>query len=331
MKEMVMKAIFGLFALACASVIPAGATAQETLKLGHVLAAGSQFSEAVRVMNEELKARTGGRYAVEEFAASTLGTGPAMLEALKVGTLDMVISSSGGALAQFNPAVGVLDLMLLFRDAAHADRVLDGPIGDGLLASFKERGVVGLAWAENGFRQLTSSLRPIRTPEDMAGLKIRIAESDIYRKAYESLGAKPFALAFAHLYPALKSGQAEAQENPITTIVGAKLQEVQRYITLSNHTYAPAVILINADRFSDLSAADREALRAAAQAGGNASRAFVRSRDAAGLEVLKASGIAITTAAEFDRAGFEKALEPFYQEMARSFPKETIDAIRNTR
>lgn len=326
-----MKAIAGLVISACVGFAASGALAQDKLKLGHVLAAGSQFGEIVRVMNDELKTRTNGRYAIEEYPASALGSGPAMQEGLKLGTIDMVISSLGGALAQFNPAVGILDMMLLFRDEAHADAVLDGPIGDGLLDTFKDVGVVALGWGEQGFRQLTSSVRAIKTPADIAGMKIRIAESEIYKKAYETLGAKPFILPFAQVYPALKSGQAEGQENPITTIVGAKLQEVQSNITLSYHTYAPAVIMINADRLADMSEDDQKAFRAAAKAGGRASRVFVRSRDAKGLETLKASGITITDRSGFDRAAFEKALEPFYQEMAKSYTMEKIRAIKDVR
>lgn len=178
-----MKTITGLIISACFGLAANGVLAEEKLKLGHVLAGGSQFSEIVRVMNDELKTRTNGRYAIEEYPASALGSGAAMQDGLKLGTIDMVISSLGGALAQFNPAVGILDLMLLFRDEAHADTVLDGPIGDGLLDTFKDLGVVGLGWGENGFRQFTSSVRAIKTPADIAGMRIRIAESEIYKKA----------------------------------------------------------------------------------------------------------------------------------------------------
>ncbi len=326
-----VKAILGVAIGLGLAMAATGAEAGQKFKIGHVLAKGSQFSEAVRVMNEELERRTSGRYSIEEFPASALGDGKAMLDGVKLGTIDMVMSSSGGALAQFNTTMGILDLMLLFRDEAHADSVLDGPIGGALLDSFKPLGVVGLAWGENGFRQLTNAVRPIKTPADIAGMKIRIAESEIYKKAFESLGAKPFTLPFAQVYPALKNGQAEGQENPITTIVGAKLNEVQSHITLSYHTYAPAVILINADAFGDMTPDDQKVLQEAAKAGGQASRKFVRDRDAKGLETLKASGITITPTAEFDHAGFEKALAPFYAEASKVFPLDQINAIKNAK
>jgi tripartite ATP-independent transporter DctP family solute receptor len=322
---------FSLHALvvACGLLAATSAQAGQTLKIGHVLPKGSQFSEAIRVMNEELKKRTNGAYQVEEYPASALGSGKAMLDSVKLGTVDMVMSSSGGALAQFNPKVGILDLMLMFRDAAHADSVLDGPIGAELLESFKAQDTVGLAWGENGFRQLTSSQKPIKTPADVKGMKIRLSESDIYKAAFTTLGAEPFALPFAQLYPALQSGKADGQENPVTTIVGAKLQEVQKYITLSNHTYAPAVILINKDLYESLPPDVQKAFVESAKAGGKASRTFVRKRDEDGMAVLKSSGIQIIPGTEFNRAAFETALKPFYDQYAKEFGQDKINAIKN--
>lgn len=317
--------------LSVLSLVAADAQAGQVLKFAHVLPAKSQFSEAARVFNEELQKRTGGAYSIEEYPASALGSGTALLEGVKLGTIDMVMSSAGGALAQFNPAVGILDLMLLFRDEAHADAVLDGPIGAALLESFKDRDTVALAWGENGFRHLTNSVRPITTPADLKGLKIRLSESDIYKNAFKTLGAEPFALPFAQVYPALQSGRADGQENPITTIVGSKLHEVQKYITISNHTYAPAVILINKDFFADLPADHQKAFVEAARLGGKASRDFVRKGDAEGMVQLKASSITITPAATFDRAAFEAALAPFYAEYAKQFTMEKITAIKNVK
>ena len=324
-----MRAFWGAVVGATLLMASAGVQAQEKLRIGHVLPKGSQFSEAVRVMNEELQRRTNNKYVLEEHPASVLGSGPAMLDAVKLGTIDLVLSSSGGALAQFNPNIGILDLMLLFRDEAHADLVLDGPIGEALLESFKDTGTVALGWAENGFRQLTNSLRPIKTPADLKGMKVRIAESELYKQAFLTLGAEPFSMPFAQLYPALKSGQAEAQENPVTTIVGSKLYEVQSNITISKHTYSPGAILINKEFFDELSPELKTAFIESARIGGKASREFVRSRDREGMNTLKTTPITITT--DFDRAAFEAALEPFYKEAAKKFTMEKILAIKNAK
>ena len=326
-----LKKLARVFLSTIGLLVAADAYAGQTLKIGHVLPAKSQFSEAIRVMNEELQKRTAGAYTIEEYPASALGSGKAMLDGVKLGTIDMVMSSSGGALAQFNPEVGILDLMLLFRDEAHADAVLDGPIGAALLETFKAQDTVGLAWGENGFRHLTNSVRPVKVPADLKGLKIRLSESDIYKKAFQTLGAEPFALPFAQLYPALQNGQADGQENPITTMVGSKLQEVQKHITLSYHTYAPAAILINKDLFSELPPDHQAAFVEAAKAGAKASRDYVRKQDADGLATLKTSSIQITPNSDFDRTAFEAALKPFYDEYAKQFTMEKITAIKNVK
>lgn len=221
--------------------------------------------------------------------------------------------------------------MMLFRGPEHADAVLDGPIGQELLETFKDQDTVGLAWGENGFRQLTNSVHPITKPEDLKGLKIRLTASEIYKAAFETLGAETFSLPFSQLYPALQSGKADGQENPVTTIVGSNLQDVQKYITLSNHTYAPAAILINKDLFDEFPPEVQEAFFASAKIGGQASRDFVRERDVKGLEVLKASGIEIVPPEGFDRAAFEKALQPFYDTYAKQFTMEKIQAIRDVK
>ncbi len=326
-----MKRFFYMLTAVAMAFATTQANATETLKIGHVLPKGSQFSEAIKVMNEELAKRTNGAYQLEEYPASALGSGAAVLDAVRLGTVDMVMSSSGGALSTFNPKVGILDLMMLFRGPAHADAVLDGPIGQNLLETFKDQDTVGLAWGENGFRQLTNSVHPVKEPADLKGLKIRLTASEIYKAAFSTLGAETFSLPFSQLYPALQSGKADGQENPVTTIVGSNLQEVQKYITLSNHTYAPAVILINKDLFDEFPAEVQEAFVTSAKIGGQASRDFVRKRDIEGLEVLKKSGIEIVSPEEFDRTAFEEALKPFYDTYAKQFGMENIEAIRNVK
>ena len=317
-----------LFALAIVSATPT-AQAQQILKLGHVLPSDSQFGAAARVFGEEIAKRTNNKFRIDENPGSKLGSGKAMLAALKLGTIELLISSSGGALEEFNPAVGILDLMLLFRNREHAYSVLDGPIGQDLLDSFKAQGVVGLAWAENGFRQLTNSKQPVKAPGDLKGMKIRLSESNIYKRAFETLGASPGLLPFAQVYSALQSGQYDGEENPVTTIANAKLYEVQKYITLSDHTYAPAAILINDDVFKDLSPDEQTIFLEAAHLAAKASRDYVKQHDEAGLTKLKEGGMVVST--DFDRAAFEKALDPFYQEYAKRFTMEKIMAIKNTK
>lgn len=311
---------------ACLLLVSGSAQAEQVLKLGHVLAANSQFSAAVKVMNEEVQKRTNGRYRIEEFPASSLGSGPAMLEATKLGTQDMIISSTGGALSKFNPDVGLLDLVGLIKNNAHADAVADGLIGKQLLDSFAKQNIKGLAWGEQGFRQLTNNVRPISSPKDMVGLTFRLAESEIYTKAFQTLGSKTVTIPFAQVYQTLQSGKADGEENPIPTILSAKLQEVQKFATISNHTWAGALIGINQDVFNDMTPEDQKIFVEAAHKGALASRQFVRQQEAKGIEALKAAGVKVNM--EFDHAALTTALEPFYAEYAKIFGADKIAAIK---
>ena len=311
---------------ACILLVSGAAQAEQILKCGHVLAANSQFSAAVKAMNEDIQKRTNGRYRIEEYPASALGSGPAMLEATKLGTQDIIISSTGGALSKFNPEAGLLDLVGLIKNNAHADAVLDGPIGKQLLDSFTKVNIKGLAFGEQGFRQLTNNVRPIFSPKDMAGLTFRLAESEIYVKAFQTLGAKTVTIPFAQVYQTLQSGRADGQENPIPTILSAKIQDVQKFATISNHTYAGALIGINLDLFNDMTPEDQKIFVEAAQKGALASRKFVRDQEAKGIEALKAAGMQVNL--EFDHAALTVALDPFYAEYSKVYGADKIAAIK---
>lgn len=311
---------------ACVLLVSGAAQAEQILKCGHVLAANSQFSAAVKAMNEEVQARTKGRYRIEEYPASALGAGPAMLEATKLGTQDIIISSTGGALSKFNPDAGLLDLVGLIKNNAHADAVLDGPIGKQLLDSFAKVNVKGLAFGEQGFRQLTNNVRSITSPKDMVGLTFRLAESEIYVKAFQTLGAKTVTIPFAQVYQTLQSGRADGQENPIPTILSAKIQDVQKFATISNHTYAAALIGINLDLFNEMTPEDQQIFVEAAQKGASASRKFVRDQEAKGIEAFKAAGMQVSL--EFDHAALTTALEPFYAEYSKVYGADKIAAIK---
>jgi TRAP-type transport system periplasmic protein len=310
--------------LASAVSLPAGA--ETVLKAGHVLSANSQFSVIVTTMNEEIAKRTNGKFRVENYPASALGAGPAMLEATGLGTQEIIISSSGGALSKFNPEAGILDLVGLIQSPEHADAVLDGPIGQKLLDSFAKYNIKGLAWGENGFRHLTSANKPISGPKDLEGVTIRLSESEIYKDAFETLKAKVIFAPWAQVYQILKDGRADAQENPIVTILDGKLQDVQKNLTVSGHTYAAALIGINLDVFNDLSPDEQKTFVEAARKGAQASRKFVRDQEKDGIEKLKAAGMQITTT--FDRAAFVKALDPFYQKYAKIYSAELIDQVK---
>jgi len=284
--------------------------AETTLKLGHTLPTDSQFGVGERAFAAELEKLLPKHYKIDEQPASKLGGDSDMIKALQLGTLEMMIVGGGGAIGNVVPEVSVLDLPFLLKDYAQADKVLDGPIGDELLAAHTAHGVIAIGWGEQGFRQITNAVRPIRTASDLKGLKIRVPQSETYLAAFRNLGADVQVMPFPEVYPGLKIGKIDGQENSISTIVAGKLYEVQKYISLTNHIYSVATFLVSPDIWEELSESDRQAFKAAAKVGGKAMREYVRKKDTDGLAALKQNGMEVLEAV--DRDSFVAATQPSY-------------------
>jgi tripartite ATP-independent transporter DctP family solute receptor len=215
----------------------------------------------------------------------------------------------------------------LFRDAAHAQRVLDSPIGQSYQEKFKSKDLVALAWGENGMRQITNSKKPIQGPEDLAGMKLRLPQSEVMLAGFKALGADAAPLAFPQLYDALQTGKFDGQENPIATILASKFSQVQKYLTLSGHVYDPAIIVMSVDAFDELSPADKEAVVQAAKAGGKASRVYAAEAQAKGVETLKQAGMQVVTG--IDTVKFAAAMASATPTFEKMFGAELITKIRD--
>jgi tripartite ATP-independent transporter DctP family solute receptor len=249
-----------------------------------------------------------------------------MVEGLQIGTVDLVATSTG-PVGNFVPDTLLTDIPFLFRDYAHADAVLDGPIGQQILDQFPKNGLVALAWGENGFRNLTNSKRPVRTPEDARGLKVRTMENQVHMTAFRTIGVLPTPMAFPELFTALQQGTVDGQENPIGVILGAKFPQVQKYLTISQHVYSPALILMSPAVWNKLSAEEKTAFKEAAKVGAQAMRRKAREDAQNGVDELRKQGMEVVT--DVDRKAFEEALKPAFAEYAKKFGQAKIDAIRN--
>src|SRR5580704_595955 len=269
----------------CFGAVTPRAQTSKTLKLGYILSAHSQLGAGAAVFADEIAKRTEGRYRVEQYPNSALGGEVEMLKAVQLGTVDLAFIT-GAPLPNFMPDIGVFNIPFLFRDVAHAHAVLDGPIGQSYLDKFREKGLVALAWGENGMRHITNSKHEIRSPEDLKGLKLRLPQSDVMLAGFKALGADVKPLAFPQLYGALQSDQFDGQENPIATIQSSKFYQVQKYLTLTGHVYDPAILFISIDDFDELSDDDKRSFRAAAKLAGDASRQFAAAAEAKGVTEL---------------------------------------------
>lgn len=245
---------------------------------GAVLAAGPTYkiilngpmpeshnlTKAERMFADLVEKRTGGRVQVEVFPNATLGGGREALEAVRSGIQTMV-DAALAPVVSYEPAFGVLSLPYLFNSREEWYALLDGPLGQELLAKLEKSGFVGLGFPENGVRHITNSVRPITKPEDLKGIKIRIMESPVMRETFNSLGALPAPIAWTELYSALQQHVVDAQENPIVNIYSSKLYEPQKYLSLTGHFYDANIYFINKAFWDSLPADIQKTIREVAK------------------------------------------------------------------
>jgi tripartite ATP-independent transporter DctP family solute receptor len=301
------------------------AHAQESLVIGHSLSPTSHYGVGAQAFLDTLEELSGGTFTGEQAPAGQLGGERDMIEGLQIGSLDLVITSTG-PLGNFVPEVLAIDLPFLFRDYDHARTVLDGEIGQELLDAIGENDLVGLAWTENGFRHVTNSQRPITSPEDLGGLKLRTMENAVHMAAFEGMGAAPTPMAFPEVFGALQQGVVDGQENPITVITASRFWEVQDYVTLTGHVYSPAVVLASPILFDSLTEEQQGWFREAALASAAATRAEVDRLEAEGVALMRENGMEVIT--EIDRAPFQElAAEAAWPVYTDQFGNELLERI----
>ena len=306
------------------------AYAQQEVKLGYALATTSHYGVAAEKWQEVVEAETDGRYVFRHFPSSGLGGEREVIEGVQLGTVEATIVSSG-TLSNFVPETGVFDIPFLFRDLAHARAVLDGPIGQEILAKFDDVGLVALAWGEQGFRHITNNRNAIAGPADVAGLKLRTMENPTHITAFEALGAAPTPMAWPEVIGALQQGTIDGQENPLSVITSAKLSEVQKYLTLSGHVYSPAMLLVSKQLWDGMSEEDQEIFRNAASEAVTAMRGFVDDVETSGVAQLKEAGMDVGELSAEQKAMFQNALGGAYEQYYGTYGKDLIDQIIATK
>ena len=318
------------FALSLTAALGASpdATAQTTLRINIAIAQNSHYGVAIDTFAREVEKRTGGHYRIQTFYSGALGAERESVEGVQLGTLDLTLTSTG-PLPNFVPEVAILDIPFLFRDYAHARAVLDGPIGQELLAKFPPKGMIGLAWAENGFRHMTNSKHPVNQPEDLKGLKMRTMENPIHIEAYRQFGILPTPMAFTEVFTALQQGTVDGQENPLSVITSAKLDQVQKYLSLTGHVYSPAIFLMNKPQWDKMSDSDKQAFVDAAKEGVKVNRARVDEDERRAVADLRGKGMNVVE--NLDKARFQAVLAPVYADFGKRFGQANIDRIRNYR
>ncbi|NSX53545.1 TRAP transporter substrate-binding protein [Parasulfitobacter algicola] len=313
--------ITGLFT---AVFLTTTAQSEQRIVVGHALSPASHYGVGAQAFIDKLTEVSDGAFVGEQAPAGQLGGERDMIEGLQIGSMDVVITSTG-PLGNFVPEVFALDLPFLFRDYDHARKTLDGEIGQELLAKIGENDLVGLAWSENGFRHVTNSQRPVRTPADLNGLKLRTMENKVHMTAFSGMGASPTPMAFPELFTALQQGVVDGQENPVTVITASKFWEVQNYVSLTGHVYSPAVVLASPSLIDGLSDEQKDWFMQASVASAAATRAEVNRLEEAGVALLRENGMEVIT--DIDKAPFADLARASYSVYIDEYGTEMVDRI----
>ena len=276
-----------------------------------------------------LESKLPGKYDVQVYANAQLGDDVRATEAVRMGTLEMVATSASpltGLVPQFN----VFDLPFIITNTKAADAIYDGPVGAKLAALLEPKGLKLLAYYENGFRQLTNSVREVHSPADLKGLKIRTMENPIHLAAWRALGANPTPMPFSEVFTAMQQKTIDGQENPIPTIYLSKFYEVQKYITLTGHVYGPHILLINKKLFDSFPAEDQKIILDAAQQSAVYQRNLNRKMNSDLLDKLKEVGMTVTVPTVEELKAFQDATKPVYNEWVPKIGKDLVDEFQAT-
>ena len=323
MKRLFLKTLVAAVALSAFGLAQAQT---RTIKFANQNAKGHPIVLGMEKFAEIVEKNSGGKMKVQVFPGGALGSDQANVSALQGGTLEMA-SMNSGIFASLVKDFAIYDFPFLFGNPKEADAVVDGPFGQGLHKKLEEKGLVGLAYYELGFRELTNSKRPINKVEDIAGLKLRVIPNPINVDWVKALGANPTPLPFPELYAALEQGAVDGQENPVATIIGAKLNEVQKYMTLSYHQYNPQSIVVSKKFWDTLSPAEHKILQDAAHESIAFERAQSRAALATGLDSLKKSGMQITELAPAEVAKLRDKMKPVIAKHSATAGEATVKAM----
>ncbi len=261
---------------------------------------------------------TEGRVKIQIFPQRQLGGDREILEGIQAGMID-VSAATMGPVAAFEPSVDMLELPFLFKGLKHLDAVLDGPIGRKILDKMETSGFKGLAFFDDGINNITNSKRPIRSAKDFKGLQMRTIEAPVRIATSKALGANPIPVPYSELYTALQTGVVDGQSNPNWVITARSLWEVQKYVSITQHIWGGAVLLMNKDKFYELSAQDQKAVLNAGLTACKYGRDLGRASEEKHLEKAIKHGMKVER--NPDLASMRKATEAVYDDIAKEHPE----------
>ena len=311
-----------LGALAACLIATPAALAQTEIKFGHVGEPGSLFAASAEEYARRANAKLGNKAKVVVYGSSQLGGDKELVQKLKLGTVDMALPST--VMTSESDLFGVFEMPYLVKDRKHMGRIEKEVFWPIIEPTVEKKGLKVIAVWENGYRHITNSKRPINTPEDLKGIKLRVPEGKWRVKMFQAYGANPSPMKFSEVFTALQTGVMDGQENPFTQITSAKFQEVQKFISLTGHVYTPAYVTVGAKKWATLPADVRKVLEDTAKE----TQAWVYETAEKGdkelLDMILAAGVKSNVP---NKDAFVAASKPVYEEFAKEVPgsKEVID------
>ena len=262
------------------------------VRFGYGLVEQSNQGRAVRLFAEEVEKATGGKMKIRAIGNASLGSDTQMQQALIGGAQEMMVGSTA-TLVGISKEMAIWDTPFLFNNVQEADAVLDGPIGTQVKDSLDDKGLHGLVYWENGFRNLTNNKRPIAKLEDLSDIKLRVMQNNVFLDSFKTLGANAVPLPFSELFTALETKAVDGEENPYNTVLSSKFYEVQKYLTVTNHVYSPWIVTVSKKWWDTLTPAEHKVLQDAAVKSRDFERKDTREEAGKALAELKTKGMQV--------------------------------------
>ncbi len=297
------------------------------IRFGYGLNQDSNQGRAVQVFADEVAKLSGGKMKIRAIGAAALGSDIQMQQALIGGAQEMMVGSTA-TLVGITPEMALWDTPFLFDSGEEADQVLDGQAGQAVMHTLEDKGLVGLVYWENGFRNLTNSQKPVQSLEDFGGLKLRVMQNNVFLETFQRLGANAVPLPFSELFTALETKTVDGQENPYNTILSSKFYEVQKYLSITNHVYSPWIVTASKQWWDGLSADERDVLLKAAAVSRDFERKDTRAEADKALAQLKADGMEINTVSAEAVQKMRDTIAPVNEKIKQDVGTELWDAVQ---
>jgi tripartite ATP-independent transporter DctP family solute receptor len=286
------------------------------IRFGYGLNEASNQGRAAKVFADEVAKASGGKMKVRAIGAAALGPDTQMQQALIGGAQEMMVGSTA-TLVGITKEMALWDTPFLISNTKEADTLLDGPVGDKIKDKLQEKGLVGLVYWENGFRNLTNSKRPVTKVEDLDGIKLRVMQNNVFLDSFKTLGANAIPMAFSELFGALETKTVDGQENPYNTILSSKFYEVQKYLTVTNHVYSPWIVLVSKKWWDQLSKTEQKILTDAAKTSRDFERKDTREEASSAMADLKSKGMLVNELSPVEAERMRSKLTGVYADISK--------------